>query len=250
MYPGGPNITPVPQFEYMVDPQVYMVDPHLAYHPIPDPQIQFVEPLTIPILVETVPMQLTPQPPPPPPPPPPPEPQQVSPSPQVHCSNSTFEPGEIRRSGQPKDKSAKYDCNECGKCYATSSNLSRHKQTHRSLDSVAAKKCEECGKTYVSMPALAMHVLTHKMGYICSVCGKHFSRPWLLRGHSRSHTGERPYDCPIGGCRKAFGDRSNLRAHLQTHSADKNFQCCRCEKTFALKSYLVKHQETACYRPC
>lgn len=137
-------------------------------------------------------------------------------------------------------------CPECGKKYSTSSNLARHRQTHRSLQDKKARRCPHCDKIYVSMPAFSMHVRTHNQGCECPHCGKCFSRPWLLQGHIRTHTGEKPFKCPT--CNKAFADKSNLRAHIQTHSNMKPHTCNRCGKSFALKSYLYKHEESSCMK--
>ena len=43
-----------------------------------------------------------------------------------------------------------------------------------------------------------------------------------------------------------LADKSNLRAHLQTHLQSKKYSCPGCQKTFSRMSLLNKHTDSGC----
>ncbi|XP_011863850.1 PREDICTED: transcriptional repressor scratch 2-like [Vollenhovia emeryi] len=113
------------------------------------------------------------------------------------------------------------------------------KQKYELVNAAEGKKTASGGREGVQ------HWKRTKTMHFCPYCRKSFDRPWVLKGHLRLHTGERPFECPV--CHKSFADRSNLRAHQRTRSHHQwQWRCGVCFKAFSQRRYLERHCPEAC----
>ncbi|KAI9183774.1 uncharacterized protein BJ171DRAFT_483786 [Polychytrium aggregatum] len=83
---------------------------------------------------------------------------------------------------------------------------------------------------------------THKtVMYQCPFpgCDKLYTRPYNLKSHYRSHTGERPYGCEY--CKSSFARKNDLKRHVKLHQGIKPHTCPICGKSFARRDALGRH---------
>ncbi|XP_031548621.1 zinc finger protein 182-like [Actinia tenebrosa] len=154
-------------------------------------------------------------------------------------------------------------CDTCENEFESHYKLTQHIRTHTGEKEF---KCELCGQGFVQKSGLNKHIRCRRCPkiegspvrqisskkYQCEICERVFPGPSDLKSHARTHTGEKPFECPE--CHKRFSQTGNLTKHIKyVHNKvkrpkdkprQKNFFCSLCGKAFACPSSLAMHCRT------
>lgn len=111
----------------------------------------------------------------------------------------------------------KYACQLCDKKFVKATRLEEHNLAVHLKATPIQCTVPGCVFACSSKPVLRTHMrMVHRnvraqRNHVCHTCGKTYTTKKTLEGHMRSHTGERPFKCPL--CPSTFGYEAALYNH-------------------------------------
>lgn len=113
-------------------------------------------------------------------------------------------------------------CPDCGKIFRRKNYLNNHYNLYHAKQS--KHYCELCDKYFSNGYGLRKHKMhvhlkvSRIKDKMCDLCGRGFATNRILLNHRRTHTGERPYQCPF--CSAAFTQKQAMQSHCRTQHKD------------------------------
>ncbi|XP_055371566.1 zinc finger protein 91-like [Condylostylus longicornis] len=138
------------------------------------------------------------------------------------------------------DETREFTCKTCSKKIIGTRAYKKHCRAHYTAPE-REYLCSECGKSFTKYHCFTIHARMHtgERPYKCRYCGKAFPRSTDQHAHERLHRGEKNYVCTE--CSKAFATNYKLRIHMRIHTGERPYKCTYCPRGFAEKSDLTKH---------
>ena len=135
-------------------------------------------------------------------------------------------------------------CDQCDTEFKISKDFDDHLKSVHKCDK--AFKCKECDLTWVSHLSLELHYIeSHKkIMFCCDTCGYTTFQDSILQRHRRiTHEGKRDYVCHI--CGKSFSKKFMLPDHMAIEHdiGECRFKCDYCGKGFMNQSRKRNHVE-------
>lgn len=130
-----------------------------------------------------------------------------------------------------------YDCDICGKTYASANSLKTHKNRH---DQVTVIKCSECSYQTYQEPDLISHKMRKhdKIQITCNICDKQFRKDYLARHMKTAHFEVR-INC--GQCDYSTPDKEKLKRHENAVHKRITHDCKLCDYKATFLDNLNRH---------
>ncbi|KAJ8705347.1 hypothetical protein PYW07_011174 [Mythimna separata] len=165
------------------------------------------------------------------------------------CGMAFKSPSQLRNHSIKHSDIRNYYCVECDKSFKTAATLKNHLKTtatHISYIQLPLP-CLHCDKRFAIRRDLERHTNRIHLNikpFSCDRCDKNYLDNWALKEHQRrAHEGHKrsPHRFPCPMCDKVFDRNQILKGHIRTHTGERPYHCTKCPATFSQSNILRTH---------